>query len=384
VTQEADTGLGRINPEDIDWAPQVVASSPSPGEEALLDGAITILFDQPMDEDSVEEAFTIEPLGDEESIEGGDAVPGSFSWPQADTLVFTPALLERAQDYRVLIGDRAASRNGQRLQEPVELMFQTTGFLEVAQTIPEAGSNNISADASVTVLFNRPVVPLVSTGQQAGLPQPIEIEPAVEGRGEWISTSIFRFTPDDGFQGGATYEVTIPAGLEDVTGGALQEPVSWTFTTLRPSVAAFVPGNGEVEVAPTTSMTVTFNMDMDRAATEAAISLEPSHPLSFSWADDRTLATRLARPRARPRWIRLPAAPSRRSPCLPSSAPRRATASRLITSSTACSSSSARPSTRRRLKDGCRSGRNPPTSTTSSAANTSASTSAWSARRNTS
>lgn len=283
ATPEGELDLGRIDPDDIDWAPQVIASSPLPGEETLLDGAITIKFDQPMDQDSVEDAFTIEPAGGREPVEG------AFSWPQPDTVVFTPASLERAQNYRVLIGARAAGRNGQRMEEPVQLLFQTTGFLEVAQTIPAADSSNIGVDASITVLFNRPVVPLVSTGQQAGLPQPLEIEPPVEGRGEWISTSIYRFTPDEGFQGATTYEVTIPAGLEDVTGAVLEEPVSWSFTTLQPSVAETTPANGDFDVAPTTAITVTFNMDMDRASTEAAISLQPSHPLSFSWQDDRTV-----------------------------------------------------------------------------------------------
>lgn len=284
ATAEAELDFGRIDPEAIDWAPQVIGSSPAPGEETLLDGAITIKFDQPMDQESVEDAFTIEPVG------GREAVNGTFSWPQDDTLVFTPSSrLGRAEDYRVLIGARAAGRNGQRLEEPVRLLFQTTGFLDVAQTIPTADSNDIGVDASITVLFNRPVVPLVSTGQQAGLPEPIEIAPAVEGEGEWVSTSIFRFTPTDGLQGATTYEVTIPAGLEDVTGGVLEEPVSWSFTTLQPSVAQIVAGNGEGEVAPTSAVTVTFNMDMDRASTEAAIALEPAHPLSFTWEDDRTL-----------------------------------------------------------------------------------------------
>jgi alpha-2-macroglobulin len=276
--------FGRIDPGSIDWAPQVVYASPLPGEEVLLDGAITIRFDQPMNQPSVEQAFTIE------ESEAGSAVPGALSWPEEDTLVFTPrASLARDESYRVSIGTRAAGRNGQQLQEPVELLFQTVGYLQAAQIIPADGSEGISTDASITVLFNRPVVPLVSTGQQRDLPQPLTVDPPVSGSGEWISTSIYRFTPDDGLEGATTYEVMIPAGLEDATGGVLEDTVIASFTTLQPSVATIVPGPAATEVVPTTAITVTFNMAMDRAATEAAITLSPSTPLDFSWEDERTV-----------------------------------------------------------------------------------------------
>ena len=38
-------------------------------------------------------------------------------------------------------------------------------------------------DSTITVAFNRPVVPLVGTGEQAGLPQPLVITPTLTGKG---------------------------------------------------------------------------------------------------------------------------------------------------------------------------------------------------------
>ncbi len=52
---------------------------------------------------------------------------------------------------------------------------QTVGFLEVSQVIPGDGVAEVQTDGAITVLFNRPVVPLVSTGQQAELPQPLTL-----------------------------------------------------------------------------------------------------------------------------------------------------------------------------------------------------------------
>ncbi len=272
-----------IDPENIDWPPQVVYSSPAPGEETLLNGAVTVRFDQPMDQDSVEAAFNIEP-----------AASGSFSWPRPDTLIFTPsANLERQQQYRVRIGENAKSANGMALQSAADLQLQTVGYLEVSQVIPEDGMTGVQTDGAITVLFNRPVVPLVSSGQQADLPQPLTIEPAVEGKGEWISTSIYRFVPDTSFAGATTYTARIAAGLEDITEGVLADTYEWQFTTLRPSVVSIEPENGARLVSPEGPVTITFNMPMDRASTETAVSLRSTNStasLTYEWSDnDRVL-----------------------------------------------------------------------------------------------
>ncbi len=158
---------------------------PCPGEEITLDSPIAFRFDQPMDQDSVEAAWAIEP-----------AVNGRFQWPRADTVIFTPSEeLKRAQNYLVRVGDSASSQNGLALEEAIELNLQTIGNLEVTQVIPADNTQDVQGDGAITVVFNRPVVPLVSSDQQADLPQPLTINPPVEGEGNWVSTSIYRFEP---------------------------------------------------------------------------------------------------------------------------------------------------------------------------------------------
>ncbi len=281
ATAEPEIEPIRMDPADIDWSPQVVHTSPTVGQESLLDGAITIRFDQPMDQSTVESAFEIAGPADQEPVSG------RFEWPRADTLIFTPqSQLQRSQRYEVRIGEAARSQNGRPLESPLSFTFQTVGFLEVAQVIPGDGVNGVDPNTGVTVLFNRPVVPLVSTAQQEDLPQPLEISPAVDGNGQWVSTSIYRFTPANGFEGATNYQVTIPAGLEDVTGGVLESDFSWGFSTARPSVAAIEPENGATGIIPTEPLTVTFNMRMDPSSVEGAITLSPSHPLQFEWLEN--------------------------------------------------------------------------------------------------
>jgi uncharacterized protein YfaS (alpha-2-macroglobulin family) len=289
---ETEAALEPVDPANIDWPPQIVYSSPLPGDEVTLDGAITVLFDQPMDQESVESA-TVVIQQSEFMTETVDTTPvdGVFTWPEADTLIFTPrSTLERQQHYVMRIEPEAAGSNGEPIGRPVELEFQTVGFLEVSNIVPADGTEGVATDAAITVLFNRPVVPLVTTGNQESLPDILTIDPPVEGSGEWTSTSIYRFTADGGFAGATDYTITIPAGLEDVTGAVLAEDVVSRFRTLSPSVVETRPQSGDTDVVPTRPMTITFSMPMDEASTIAATSLSPAVPLSYEWQDDgRTL-----------------------------------------------------------------------------------------------
>lgn len=282
--------VAAVKPEDIDWPPQVIYTSPAPGEEVLLNGAFTIRFDQPMNQASVESAFEVQ------ASSGGPAVKGAFSWPREDTLIFTPdSTLKRRQSYRVHLGETAAGKNGFTLGQPLELFLQTVGYLEASQVIPADEVSDVETDAAITVLFNRPVVPLISTGQQAGLPQPLTIDPPVSGRGEWVSTSIYRFVPDEPLAGATTYRVSIAPGLQDVADGVLKDAVTWSFSTLPPRVTSTIPADGKLDVIPTRPITITFNMPMDRAATEAAISLRspvaPAVPFDYQWSENDTVVT---------------------------------------------------------------------------------------------
>ena len=278
------SGADPVETAAIDWPPQIVYSSPAPGEEVLLDGAITVRFDQPMDQASVEDGFLITSADDQTKV------AGMFTWPDEDTVIFTPSdRFKRRQQYRVRINE-ARGRNGQEIIEAVRLDLQTVGFLEASQVVPSDGAEAIPVDSAITVLFNRPVIPLVTTGQQEDLPQPLTIEPAVAGQGEWISTSIYRFVPETGLAGATNYVVTIDPDLTDITGGALEETITWRFTTLNPRVERIIPGDGQVDVIPTDSIAINFNMPMNQASTEAAVSIRSNDgntpTFDYKWSED--------------------------------------------------------------------------------------------------
>ncbi len=273
-------GLALAQHDEV-FAPRVVDHLPFSGQELPLDGAIDIFFDQPMDHDAVEAAFSIVP-----------SVEGSFRWLDAATLRFAPdETLARGTEYRVTVGTGAAAVHGMTLVEPYSFTVQTVGFLEVSQTVPADGAVNVKADSRITVVFNRPVVPLRITEETDTLPDPLIFDPDVSGEGEWLNTSIYVFTPDT-LVGGTTYTVSVAAGLEDTIGGVLGEDFTWTFSTWPPGIISIEPVPQE-DIALDETFFVYFSEAMDHASTEAAFSFfeRPGmHPVAgtLSWENDDT------------------------------------------------------------------------------------------------
>jgi len=265
--------------------PQVIYHRPARGAEQRPNEPILLAFDQPMDSASVEAAFRIRP-----------AVEGTFRWPDARTVAFTPLGegFARGERFRVILDTEAKSEQGLRLQEAVQFTFQAIGFLEVAQTQPGDGAADVKLDTEVIVTFNRPVVPLTSLGQQAGLPQPLTFTPPMRGRGEWLNTAIYRFVPDHSLSPATTYRARVAAGLTDTTGAELLEDYTWSFTTLSPAVLSTTPDDNAVYVSPLQPITVTFNQAVDQTAAEAALTLvseAEGEAISghFTWPDEATL-----------------------------------------------------------------------------------------------
>ena len=242
--------------------PIVVQRMPERGEELRPDGAIELIFDRPMDQPSVEAALQLSP-----------EVKGSFEWADERTVRFKPARdLKRDTEYQVTLVADAQAADGDLLDGAYRFRFRTVGFLEVAQVIPEHETEDVEAESTITLMFNRPVVPLtaVSDPASAGLPQPLTFDPVVEGTGEWLNSSIYVFTPAEPLAGGTTYDVRIEEGLTDTTGGVLAEDYAFSFSTQPPQLTWVSPREDAELVGVEPSVQVTFNMPVDPTlATEA-------------------------------------------------------------------------------------------------------------------
>jgi len=240
--------------EEILIPPRVIQSTPEAGEEIPLDAFIEVIFDQPMDQRSVEGAFQLFPT-----------VNGRFEWIDARTLRFQPdSLWDRGQSYEVIISSDARSLEKVPLREPFRLHFAAVGFLEVTQVIPANGSQDVDpTNLAITVMFNRPVVPLAALAEQENFPQPLQVQPPVTGKGEWINTSVYVFRPAEPLAGGSTYTVRVQRGLTDTTGGLLAADYEWSFSTSPPVVVATQPADGAEMVSVKPQIQVQFSMPVD-------------------------------------------------------------------------------------------------------------------------
>jgi len=255
----------------------VVQRTPERGEELSPDGVIELVFDRPMDRESVASALVVEP-----------GVSGAVEWVDDRTVRFKPAQeLERDTDYYVTIDAKAQAADGDSLDGAYRFRFRTVGYLEIAQVIPAPGTEEVETSTTITVIFNRPVVPLtvVSDPAYTRLPQPLLFDPPIEGHGEWLNTSIYIFRPAKALAGGTTYTARIEAGLTDTTGGLLAERYEWSFSTQPPQVVWVSPREDAVLVGVDTAVRVEFNMPVDCDSAVEAFRLRAGlRNVSGDWA----------------------------------------------------------------------------------------------------
>ncbi len=147
------------------------------------------------------------------------------------------------------------------------------GDLEVAQVEPQPDTSDVLIDARrISVRFNHPVVAVTTIDSQAGSP-PLQIDPPVQGVGRWLDTSTYVFSPTASLASSTSYRVTVAAGLQDQTGGALRQPYAWGFTTAAPQIVDVSPALGEQQASPTGPIQVFFDQPMDQASLRAALQL---------------------------------------------------------------------------------------------------------------
>ena len=259
-------------------APQVIDTVPVRGEELALNGTVQLDFDRPMDQSSVESAFKVSP-----------AVKGTFTWTGEQSVTFKPSEpLQRATEYLFTLDNTAASSLGVPIKDTYTFKLRTLGFLRVAQVLPADGTKDIDDNPTITVIFNRPVVPLMPPVEMAKLPSLLTIVPEVEGEGTWLTTTIYTFKPKE-LQGGTTYTITVSKGLTDVSGSILPEDYSFTFSTVAPKNIEVLPENGQAKVPRDYEVSAAFSQPMDTAATESAFTVTgpdgANVPGSFKWAN---------------------------------------------------------------------------------------------------
>ena len=212
-----------------------VVSAPAGDEESSLTIRLSEGLPQPEQTELLSVA-TGEPLSDEEIDQILARLPELTADP-ADLL-----------DFNLPEDSLPPPRSGETIEETfppplsIEPEMVATGPLQVLRFAPEG---EIPIAPFVNLTFNQPMVPLTTIEDLALEEVPVLLEPALPGIWRWLGTKTLTFEYDsaliDRLPMATEYQVTVPAGTESVTGGALAEAVEYSFRTPAPSVTITYP-----------------------------------------------------------------------------------------------------------------------------------------------
>src|SRR3989344_4079021 len=138
-----------------------------------------------------------------------------------DVVVFKPEKkLETGKYYTVAL----AAAGGEIVKD-----FQADEDPAIVDIFPNVGSEADEASA-ITIVFNRPMVPLTSLSELEKDDVPVTIIPATEGKFKWISTRSLQFIPKTTLVRSAHYEVKVNPGFVSMDGLSVKG-TTHAFTT---------------------------------------------------------------------------------------------------------------------------------------------------------
>ena len=135
----------------------------------------------------------------------------------------------------------------------------------VEAVFPREGSET-EEHSKITILFNRPMVPLTTLTEQEMKELPITITPETKGRFKWISTRNLQFIPDTQLAPSSHYTVALGEGLTSLDGLSVVGE-TYSFTT-RPLRYVSVSESGVGYRSP---IVIAFNQPIDLEETERMI-----------------------------------------------------------------------------------------------------------------
>lgn len=246
--------------------PRIMTSFPGHNTTgAPLSSTIEVIFNRSVIKSSVEKNLRITP-----------AVDAVLSWEGNQKLIITPKkALVRGQQYAVSFGGRILSSYLIPGITTASVSFETIGNPTVVIASPE---DEAPEDGTpITVVFDRPMIPLTTATNSALKKGAFTIDPPVSGEGRWLGTTAYQFRPTERFKKASTYTVTVPRGLASLDGGSLQQDYSWTFTSSRPRVIDRSPTRDYMYASPTASISAQFNQPITLASAKEKFTVYDSH-----------------------------------------------------------------------------------------------------------
>jgi hypothetical protein len=212
--------------------PRILATDPADGAvDVPVEQPIGITFSSLMDTAVVESELRVWPT-----------IRYDVRWSGERVEIVPAEPLRPDTSYEVTLDADATDAAGVALGEPFSITFTTVQpGLRVDRLVPADGVDGIAPATVIAVIFDRPVDPdsidgdgLRITPEVAGTLEVATLpgeEPGEEGTGR-----ILRFTASGPLPANTTFDVEVaPDVVSAAGGGALAQPLSWSFTTGAPA-----------------------------------------------------------------------------------------------------------------------------------------------------
>ncbi len=298
------TYLGKI---DLSKVPDLVSYHyPEDKDEIVFDRryerlTISIAFTQPMDRQSVEDAFSTDPPSEgifywgqytsqpryiyynTYSDPGFDEKATITTYSKVTSVIYSMSQKDSYTDtsYTVNLSTAAKDTAGNHLRFPLDFTFstvQSSQTLRGIQTRPYHGDVDVALvqTGGIQITFPRNM-------DQQSTESLTQLTPQMEHQFIWPEKNRMIIYTGGPLLADTTFTIRINKNAKDLDGIELGENFEFSFRTQQVMVSNTNPNNGELFVAPQQEIRLYFNTYMSKSSVENAFSITPFIPGYFSW-----------------------------------------------------------------------------------------------------
>lgn len=310
VQGAGNTYIGEV---DLSTVPDLVASHyPEDQDEIAFNNmfarlTISMTFTQPMDRESVEQAFSTDPPTEgvfywgqyssapswnyfEDSREyaygGFDQSATITTYSKITSFSYRVAQKDCFVDttYTVTLSTSARDTADNFLRFPLEFSFstvQSSSTVNGIQTYPYHGDINVNliSNSGIKITFPRNM-------DQSSTEDAITITPETDPIYIWPQSNELTIYTGGAFRADTTYEITIDSTAMDLDEVKMGDIFSFSFSTASVGLSYTYPNNGELFVSRSQDIRLTFNTYMVKSSVQSAFSISPAVSGTLDWYYD--------------------------------------------------------------------------------------------------